>query len=109
MVTTYAEEGYRPAAEGIVMKNLVQGAHTMMLRFRLAEGSGLPPHSHPHEQTGFLVDGALRFTIAGEVSDVHPGDSWCILGGVEHSVEALVDSEAIEIFSPPREAYLSAG
>lgn len=107
MVNTHAEDGYRPVAGGVVMRNLVQGEHTMMLRFRLAKGSRLPPHSHPQEQTGFLVDGALRFTIAGEVSDVRPGDSWCIPGGVEHSVEALVDSEAIEIFSPLREAYLA--
>ncbi len=106
MVNRHSEEGYRPAADGIVMKNLVQGERTMMLRFKLAAGSALPPHSHPHEQTGFLVRGKMRFTIGGEVSAVGPGDSWCIPGGVEHAAEALEDSEAVEVFSPLREAYL---
>ncbi len=107
MVTIHSEDGYRQAAEGIVLKNLVQGEKTMMLRFKLAEGSGLPPHRHPHEQTGFMVSGKARFTIAGETSVVGSGDSWCIPGGVEHAVEALEDSEVIEIFSPLREAYLA--
>jgi quercetin dioxygenase-like cupin family protein len=106
MVHSYSEEGYRPAADGIVMKNLVQGERTMMLRFKLAAGSELPPHCHPHEQTGFLVTGKMRFTIAGAVAVVGSGDSWCIPGGVEHAVEALEPSEAIEVFSPLREAYL---
>ncbi len=107
MVSIHSEDGYRQAAEGIVMKNLVQGEKTMMLRFKLAAGSRLPAHSHPHEQTGFVVRGKGRFTIAGETSVVGPGDSWCVPGGVEHAVEALEDSEVIEIFSPLREAYLA--
>jgi quercetin dioxygenase-like cupin family protein len=54
-----------------------------------------------------VVRGKGRFTIAGETSVVGPGDSWCIPGGVEHAVEALEDSEVIEVFSPLREAYLA--
>jgi quercetin dioxygenase-like cupin family protein len=107
MVHRHSEEGYRPASAGIVMKNLVQGEKTTMLRFKLAAGSRLPAHSHPHEQTGFVVRGKGRFTIAGETSVVGAGDSWCIPGGVEHAVEALEDCEVIEVFSPLREAYLA--
>ena len=33
------------------------------------------------------------------------GDSWCVPGGVEHEVEVLEDTVAIDIFSPPREEY----
>ncbi|MEJ2666881.1 MAG: cupin domain-containing protein [Deinococcales bacterium] len=106
MIAKRTEDGFRQMAEGIVMQNLVHGANTNMVRFRLAAGSSLPLHSHPHEQTGVLLEGAMRFSIAGDVSSVGPGDSWCIPGGVEHSLQVLEDSVVIEIFSPLREEYL---
>jgi quercetin dioxygenase-like cupin family protein len=34
-----------------------------------------------------------------------PGDSWCVPGGIEHEVQVLEDTIAIDIFSPPREEY----
>lgn len=93
-------------ADRIEMKNLVHGPGTMMVRFRFAAGGGLPPHSHPHEQTGLLLSGRARFTIAGETSEVGPGDAWCVPGGTEHSFMALEESVAVEVFSPVREEYL---
>jgi len=38
--------------------------------------------------------------------EVAPGDSWCIPGNVEHGAEILMDSVAVEVFSPVREEYL---
>ncbi len=109
MITSHIETGYREVAPGVTMKYLVHGTNTMMVRFRLASGSKLPLHSHPHEQTGFLVSGSLRFTIGGESSTLAPGASWNILGGVEHSAEALEDCQVIEVFAPIREEYLPGG
>ena len=70
------------------------------------EGAELPKHSHPHEQTGILISGRLRFNVDGEIFDADPGDSWCLPGGIEHSAEALEDSAIIEVFSPVREDFL---
>lgn len=106
MFTRHSDEGYRPLAEGITMKNLVLGDRTMMIRVRLVAGAVLQLHSHPHEQTGVWMSGRGRFTIGGETYNVGPGDSWNIPGGVEHAVEALEESEVIELFAPVREAYL---
>ncbi len=49
-------------------------------------GAVIPPHSHPHEQVGTVLEGTLSFTIGGETRQVGPGDVWVIPGGVEHSV-----------------------
>lgn len=106
MITRQSASGYREVAAGVTMKYQVHGVNTMMVRFRLAAHSNLPLHSHPHEQTGFLVSGLLRFTINGKTSTLAPGASWCILGGVEHSAEALEDCEVVEVFAPIREEYL---
>ena len=106
MISAASEDGYQRAADGVERKTLVHGETTLMVRFRLAAGSSLPPHSHPHEQTGYLVSGRARFTVDGDTTEVGPGDSWCIPGGVEHSLVVLQDSIAVEVFSPVREAYL---
>jgi quercetin dioxygenase-like cupin family protein len=96
----------RELLEGIELTTLVHGEKTLMGQFTLARGASIPAHSHPHEQTGFMVSGKLRFVVDGETMDVAAGDSWCLPGGSEHSAEALEDSVVIEIFSPVREDYL---
>src|SRR5262245_12225348 len=94
--------GYHPALEGIERKTLVHGEKTLLTEFRLQKGSVLPRHSHPHEQTGYLVSGRIRLFIGGQEHDAEAGDSWCIPGGVEHGADVLLDSVAIEVFSPVR-------
>jgi quercetin dioxygenase-like cupin family protein len=106
MIRKHGEIGYTPAVSGIEQKTLVYGERTLMTEFLLKKGSRLPRHSHPHEQTGYLVSGRIRLLIGPEGNDMMPGDSWCIPGGVEHGAEILEDSVAIEVFSPVREDYL---
>lgn len=98
--------GYLQALDKVTRKTLVHGARTLMTEFRLAQGALLPKHSHPHEQTGYLVSGSMDLTIGSETRRVSAGDSWCIPGDVEHSAAAWEDSVAIEVFSPLREDYL---
>jgi quercetin dioxygenase-like cupin family protein len=101
------ETGYSEVLEKIYRKTLVYGEKSLMTEFRLEKGAVLPAHSHPHEQTGYLVSGRLDLTIGTETHRVEPGGSWCIPGNVEHSAVARDDSVAIEVFSPLREDYLS--
>lgn len=102
-----SQDGYRQTLEGIEQKTLVYGDSTLMVEFHLQKGASLPLHSHPHEQTGYLVRGLIRLTIGTDVHDVLPGDSWCIPGGVLHCAEIIENSVAIEVFSPVRADYLS--
>ncbi|MDY6954714.1 MAG: cupin domain-containing protein [Thermodesulfobacteriota bacterium] len=106
MYKEHSERGYHIALEGIEQKTLVHGAKTLMTEFLLKKGSTLPKHAHPHEQTGYLVKGRIRLSVGTETFEARPGDSWCILGGVEHGAHIVEDSVAIEVFSPVREEYL---
>ncbi len=65
----------RQLLEGIDLTTLVHGQKTLMGQFKLSKGAKIPSHAHPHEQTGFMVSGKLRFTVDGEVVDVATGDS----------------------------------
>ena len=99
-------DGYQPALPGIRIKARAYGERTLLAEFLLEKGSLLPKHTHPHEQTGYLVSGHIRLTIGDETFEVEPGDSWCVPGSMEHGAEILADSVAVEVFSPVREDYL---
>lgn len=98
--------GYRETVAGSWVKALAYGDKTMCVEFRLIAGHSLPRHSHPHEQTGYLVSGRIRMTIGGEAMELGPGDAWCVAGNVEHQVDVIEDAVAAEVFSPVREDYM---
>ncbi|MCX5647035.1 MAG: cupin domain-containing protein [Phycisphaerae bacterium] len=106
MFEKHGPEGYKTPLPGIRMKTVCYGERTLMTEFVLERASTLPVHSHPYEQTGYLVKGHIRLRIGDQEQDVRPGDGWCIPSGVEHGAKILEDSVAIEVFSPVREDYL---
>jgi quercetin dioxygenase-like cupin family protein len=106
MFTQHCDDAYKTLLPGIQMKTLVYGEKTLLVEFRLENGRQLPRHAHPYEQTGYLVSGHMRLTIGAEVFDVEPGGSWCVPVNVEHGAETMLDSVAVEVFSPVREDYL---
>jgi quercetin dioxygenase-like cupin family protein len=85
---------------------LTHGERTSLSEFSLGKGSVIPKHSHPHEQTGYVISGKMLFTIGDERFEAEAGDSWNIPGNVVHDVEVLEDTVVLEVFSPPREDYL---
>jgi quercetin dioxygenase-like cupin family protein len=98
--------GYRALLAGIRMKTLSYGEKTLLAEFLLDGASTLPRHSHPYEQTGYLVKGHIVLSIGEAEHDVTPGDAWCIATGVEHGARVVEDSVIVEVFSPVREDYL---
>jgi len=106
MFVKHSSDGFLTPIDGIEMKTLVYGEKSLLTRFHLKKGSELPAHSHPHEQTGFLVSGKMTLYIDKESFYVEPGDSWSIQGDVEHRADVMEDSVAIEVFSPVRKDYL---
>ena len=97
----------RQLLEGVELTTLVHGEKTLMAQFKIAKGSIIPAHSHPHEQTGVMISGKLRLNVDENIWNAEPGDSWCLPANVKHSAEAIEDSIIIEVFSPVREDYLS--
>lgn len=97
---------YRQPLEGVSFKSLAHGEKTHLTQFKLDKGSVIPMHSHPHEQTGYLISGKMKFTIAGEVFTAESGDGWNIPSHVPHGVEVFETALVIEVFSPAREDYL---
>ena len=92
---------------GVHLKTTVYGEKTLMTNFRLEKGAVIPAHSHPFEQTGYLISGQMDFLVNGEHHIARPGDSWNFASDLEHGATALEESRVLEVFSPLREDYLA--
>ena len=90
---------------GVVRRTLTEGERMMLVEVTLDQGAVVPPHTHPHEQIGYLASGRLLFEVGDERRELSPGDSWLVPSDVPHQVTALEPSVAIDVFSPPREEY----
>lgn len=106
MFAIHSSNGYTEIINGIRIKTLCHGESMLMTEFLLRKDAILPEHSHPNEQTGYLVKGKIRLFIGDASEELVPGDSWNIAKDVLHRAEILEDSVAIEVFSPVREDYL---
>jgi quercetin dioxygenase-like cupin family protein len=106
MYGTHSKNGYAEIIKGIRIKMLCYGDSMLMSEFLLQKDAILPEHSHPNEQTGYLVKGKIRLFMGNEVRELVSGDSWNVAKDLIHRAEILEDSVAIEVFSPVREDYL---
>jgi len=106
MVDKHSEDGYIQALAGVQRKTTVYGDRTLMSKFLLAKGHTVPNHTHPYEQTGYLISGHLMFRIGEEEVEIKEGDSWNIPADVVHGTRILDDSVVLEVFSPAREDYM---
>jgi unsaturated pyranuronate lyase len=92
---------------GVYRRTIVWGERAMVVEVSLPKGSIVTPHAHPHEQCGYLVSGRIEFTVEGQSHVVEPGGGWAVPGDAVHSVVALEDSIAVDVFSPVRDEYRS--
>jgi len=90
---------------GVVRRMLGWGERMLLAEVTLEKGAVVPPHAHPHEQIGYVARGTLEFAIGEARRVLVAGDGYVIPGGVTHSVLALEDSTAVDVFSPVREEY----
>jgi unsaturated pyranuronate lyase len=90
-------------------RRLITGNQIMLTHVYLKKGSVVPQHNHHNEQITYILDGALRFWIGedeSEVIDVRAGEVLHIPSMVKHKAEALEDTVDVDIFSPPRQDWL---
>jgi quercetin dioxygenase-like cupin family protein len=90
-----------------IRRRLVTGEKVMLVNLSLAAGAVVSQHQHPHEQVSYVLAGALEFDINGEKRLVRGGEVVVIPSHVPHAVIVLEDSQVLDVFSPPREDFLT--
>lgn len=91
-----------------IERRMIVGKKQMLVRWEFKKGTLASKHSHPHEQVVLMVTGKLRLSVGDDESVIGPGEIVVIPSDVPHEAEALEDSVAIDLFSPPREDFLSS-
>jgi quercetin dioxygenase-like cupin family protein len=91
-------------------RKLITGDRMMLAHVYLKKGCIVPKHQHHNEQFTYLLEGALKFWIGedeGQELVVRGGEVLHIPSLVWHKAEALEDTLDVDVFSPPREDWLS--
>ncbi len=88
-------------------RQFVTGEQAMLARLILRTGCVVPMHSHENEQITYVLEGALKFMVAGKEVMVRTGEVLVIPPHVPHSAEAIEDTVDLDVFSPPRADWIS--
>jgi len=94
----------------MLSRRLITGDRVMLAEVNLAKGCPVPRHQHEHEQLAYLMKGALKFWLGEtETQEVvlREGDVLHLPSFLWHRAEALEDSVVLDVFSPPREDWLT--
>ena len=92
-----------------IERRIITGERMMLTHIYLKKGAVVPLHSHDNEQLTYILEGALRFWIGdeeSEVIDVRAGGVLHIPSNVPHKAEALEDTVDLDLFYPPRQDWL---
>ena len=99
----------RKLGEGLTTR-IFPGDQAMLSIARIAPHSTGTLHSHPQEQWGVLLEGALVRIQGGQEVNMKVGDFWRTPGGVEHGVRTGKESAVVlDFFAPPRDEYKKPG
>ena len=92
-----------------IVSRLSPGKNLMLSLLDMKAGAVVPPHNHPHEQAGIVIEGRLEFEIGDEKATLGPGDMFIVPPDVAHGVHVMPERDAVvlDVFSPPREDYLA--
>jgi quercetin dioxygenase-like cupin family protein len=106
MIVKHKSARISTPAPGVVRRILANSAKLMLTEHTLVKGAVLPDHKHPHEQLVYLLSGAIRLEMNGDILQMAAGDSLVIPSNMTHKVTALENTVALDIFTPAREDYL---
>lgn len=93
-------------APGITVHVMATGTNLMLCWVAMKAGTRLPLHSHPHEQSSYIVSGRLRWTVDSQELDGPAGSGIIFAPNQPHGAAVLEDCVVTDAFTPVREDYL---
>jgi quercetin dioxygenase-like cupin family protein len=93
---------------GVRRRILAHDGGVMMVLYRIAPGSTFALHTHPHVQSGTVLQGGGKFRVGEETWELTEGSSYTVPSNVPH--ELLSDPSGptviLDVFTPRREEFL---
>lgn len=92
---------------GVTRKVLAYSPSLMTVELHFQAGAKGAPHSHLHEQIGYIVSGKLIYREDGEADKLlGTGDTYYVKPNAVHGVDVLEDTVLLDIFTPMREDFV---
>ena len=102
----YSDIDSERPVEGAQRKILAYSDDMMCVEYHMEVGATTAPHSHPHTQIIYIVDGAFEFVIDGEKKILKKGDSALVKGNLAHSIVCVEKGTTLDFFAPMREDFV---
>jgi quercetin dioxygenase-like cupin family protein len=90
-----------------ISRRMLTGERGMIVWWSMKAGAHAAAHRHPHEQIFWMLSGRMDFRLGDERRSCRAGDVAVIPSGVEHEAWFPEDTEVVDVFSPPREDFLT--
>lgn len=100
------EEAKKRIFKGVNLDSLAVGEKSMVTKMNYVKGNFADTHTHPHEQSGYVISGKYEMTVDEQKYILLPGDSYAVPGNVPHSFRVIEGGEVVDVFTPIREDYL---
>lgn len=104
---TKAQEAKQLVFQGVTFDVLAIGEKSMVTKMHYKHGDCVPLHSHPNEQSGYVISGKYCLKVGKQEDILIAGDSYSIPANVPHGIEIIEAGEVVDVFTPPRQDYLS--
>jgi quercetin dioxygenase-like cupin family protein len=92
----------------MMSQKIVTGEREMLAQIYVKRGTLIPLHRHESEQMTYILQGAMKFVVAGEEITVREGEVLHIAPWTPHQAEALDDTFELDVFSPIRPEWVDA-
>ena len=92
--------------EGVSRKILASGGDMMTVQFTFEKGAVGTPHTHVHEQVGYVLQGRFELTLGDEKTIIETGATSYVPSKTVHGVVALEDGVLLDVFTPQRQDFL---
>ncbi len=102
-------EAWHEVQPGVRRRILAHDPGVMMVLYRIAPGSRFAMHSHPHVQSGTVLEGGGRFQVGPETWTLRVGSSYTVPSNVPHELlsDPVVPTVVLDVFTPRREEFLA--
>lgn len=105
MIVT-SQEARKKSFYGVDFLVLSHGQESMVTKMLYKTTNNVPFHSHPNEQSGYILTGKYRIKFSDYNQEIGAGDSYSIPANIDHSIEIIEAGEILDFFTPPRKDYL---
>ncbi len=84
-------EEFRPG----ILSKVEAGANLSMAFMQIAADTEGPPHDHPFDQCGVVIEGEIEMSIGEDIRLFKPMEAYFIPAGIAHSWKTLGQTAAI--------------